>query len=177
MGEDLGDDFGGCEAFDFEFGAEDEAVGEGGGGDALDVVGGDEVAEFEGGVSAGGTEEGLGAAGAGAGQERFGGTGAADDLDDVGDHFVAHADLAEGGLEGDELATGEDGADGSVGEAGFGGVAVELALGEFDLFGAVEIADFDFELEAVFLRFGERVGAFVFDGVLRGEDGELGGSW
>ena len=39
-------------------------------------------------------------------------------------------------------------------------------------FGAARIIDFQFEHEAVHLRLGQRIGAFLFDRVLRGENQE-----
>ena len=89
--------------------------------------------------------------------------------DDVADHFLAHdrrVDQCAGGAQilgpGDALHVVEGrGRDAAVGEAQHRG-----------LVGRVRIADVDLGQEAVELRFGERVGAFVLDRVLRREHQE-----
>jgi len=67
--EDFLDDFGDGDAFDFEFGAEDNAVTDDGFGHCFDIIWGDEVATGDRGIGATGEEEGLGGAGASADED------------------------------------------------------------------------------------------------------------
>ena len=67
----------------------------------------------------------------------------------------------------------DDRLDSAVGEQGLRRILGHRALGEGEFLGAVGGLHGDLEHEPVFLRFRQRVGAFVFDRVLRGEDGEV----
>src|SRR6185369_171402 len=95
------------------------------------------------------------------------------EMDDVVADLVVHVERVDDGAGGEDLVEVDDALD------------VEVGLGESHgvedaaLFREVRIIDHDLEHEAVDLRLGERVGAFLVDGVFRGEheegDGELVG--
>ncbi len=87
----------------------------------------------------------------------------ADEIHDVILHLVVHVDVI------DDLAGVEDlfglyyrGRGWRAGSFGHG-------LENLPLLGARGIADFQFQHEAVDLRFGQRISAFLLDRVLRGE--------
>ena len=88
--------------------------------------------------------------------------GGADEGGDVVDAVVADGDFVDDGLEGEHFIAAEDGR-GCDGVAG-GGHAVDFAFLVFR-----GITDEHLHEEAVQLGFGKGVGAFLFDGVLRGE--------
>ena len=67
---------------------------------------------------------------------------------------------------GEDVAGFDDG--GGGGDVGGAGHEVE----DLAFLGLGGVADFELQHEAVHLGFGERIGAFLFDGVLRGEDEE-----
>ena len=80
--EDFADDFADVHAFDFVFGAEDEAVADDGFGELFYVVRRDEIAAVERGVRAGGEQQGLRGSWACSDEDAFGGAGGADDIDE-----------------------------------------------------------------------------------------------
>ena len=172
--DDVVDDGFGAHAFGFAFEGEDHAVAESGDGDGVDVFLGDVEAAFEEGACASGGEDGLGTAWAGAvadvGLHRirsgcFGGVGIADDADEVVLDLGGDGDLAEGGTHLDDVLAGGDGVD-------FRGFVAGGAVEDFDEVVVGGDLDEELEEEAVELGFRERVGAFVFDGVLGGENEE-----
>lgn len=173
--EDFLDDFGDGDSFDFEFGAEDNAVTDDGFGHCFDIIGGDEVATGDRGIGATGEEEGLGGAGASADEDGVVIAGGADEIDDVGDEFVANGDEIEGVAELSEIIGGDHGEDIAGGEVGFWGMGAEHAVGEGEFAGAIWGGHGDFEHEAIFLGFGEGIRPFIFGGVLGSENSELGG--
>ena len=151
-------------------------MAEDGAGDGGDVLPADDVGAEEGGAGFGSEDQILHGAGAGApadeGLEPFGGVGgagagAADEIDGEGVEVLGDGDAADEVLEGEDAGAVED--VGEFGEAGAGG-----GFGDGDFFIAGGVVDADHEHEAVELGFGEGVGAFLFDGVLGGEDEEGG---
>jgi len=149
-------------------------VAQGGEDDSLDVFDGGVVAAVEEGTGLGAGDEGEDAAWAGTpvdpfidevGDAGLAGAGRADQGPGVADDLVGDGDTLHELLGLDEFFSGEDGLD-----------AAELAggdaAGDFPFFSAGGVSDFDVEKEAVELSFGERIRAFLFEGVLRGEDEE-----
>jgi len=149
-------------------------VAEGGEEDVADVGEGDVIAAFAEGEDFGGEDDGLCAARGGAEADVFSrdlgrigrvGMGVEGEAADVIFDVAGDGDGADEFFHRDDLIGVDDG-DGGWG-LGAGG-AVE------DSEEVVELGGFDgnFEGEAIELGFGERVGAFHFDGVLGGEDEE-----
>ena len=92
----------------------------------------------------------------------FGETAGEDDVGDVVFDFFVHIDFFDD-IAGMENVRGFE--DGVAGVAG-GFVAVDLLVKDLAFFFFLRIADYDFEHETVHLGFGQRVGTFLFDGVL-----------
>ncbi len=164
----------GADAFGFGVEVGEDAVAEGGVGDFADVVGADVVAAVEEGAGFAREDESLAGAGAGAPAyvvfDEFWGVGLveaglADEADGVLDDVVGDWDFADEALEREDIFGGED-----VLEIDFSGGGGEADDVEFFLLAGV--GDEDVEHEAIELGFGERVCAFLFDGVLGGHDEE-----
>ena len=170
MLEDFLDDFGDGDSFDFEFGTEDNAVTDDGFGHCFDIIGGDEVATGDSGIGATGEEERLGGAGASADEDGVVIASGPDEIDDVGDEFVANGDEMEGLAELSEIIGGYHGEDIAGGEVGFWGMGTEHAVGEGEFAGAIWGGHGNFEHEAIFLGFGEGIRPFIFGGVLGSEN-------
>ena len=81
--------------------------------------------------------------------------------------MVGDGDFADGALDLEDLFAGENLSD-------VGALVGGCLAGDLSFFVEGGVADEDFEHEAVLLGFGERVGAFLFDGVLGGEHEEGG---
>jgi len=175
LSENAGHDVLRGDFFGVRFEAGDDAVAEHVGGDAFDIVRGDEAASVQVGVGAGGEGEGDGGARRGSVAEEGNNVGEAvgsgfaggeDDVDDV----VFHASVDEDGVDeftgADDVGRFEDALDVEV----RGGGAHEVEDLSFLLAGGVP--DLEFEHESVELGFGEGVGAFLFEGVLGGENDE-----
>ena len=147
-------------------GGEDDAVGEYGDGEFFDVVGEDVVAAADEGEGAAGAEEAEGGAGGGA----EGGVGVLSGGFGEGDEVFAnqavHIDFLGGFLQGEYLFRGGDGR--QVKD----GVGVFLLGDDADFLVEAGVAEADAHQEAIQLGFGEGEGAFVFDGVLGGDDEE-----
>ena len=88
-----------------------------------------------------------------------------DEVHRVVDHVIGHGNLSHDFLQLDDLLTRQHGT--GVGIPDIGGLAHDL---EFLI--AIGIVDDDFEHEAVLLGLGQRIGAFLLDGVLRGQHEE-----
>ena len=173
--EDAGDDVLGGDLFRIGFEAGDDAVSQDVSRHGFHVVRGDEASSAEVGVGAGceGERDG-GARGCAVAEEgddigeAVGGgfAGGEDDVDDV----IFDPSIDEDGVHefagADDVGGFEDPLDLEVG----GGSAHEVEDLAFLLFGRV--ADFQFEHEAVELRFWECVGPFLFERVLGGEHDE-----
>ena len=140
---------------------------------ALYVIGHEIAAVFQRGYGLRDTHEADGCAGAGAEGERGPFAGAADEGEDVGEQFGFDADGLDFAAGGGEQAGGN----------GFdvGGFQDERALcGEVEfedvaLVGFVGVEDESLQKETIQLGFGEWIGALEVDGVLRSEDGKVGG--
>ncbi len=158
-------------AADGDLWGEGDAVAEDGEGGGFDIAGGDVVAAVEQGVGFGDADEADGATGAGTeadGTVTAGGAGEGNGvLDDAFD-----------GLNGGGFALGgEDVGGGADGLQMIGGKATTTSLGgdgadDVCFLLSVRIIDQDLDEEAVELSLRERVGAFLLDGVLRGEGHE-----
>ena len=136
----------------------------------LDVVGNEEVAALFRGISFGDDEE-IGS-GAWAGAEGDGRplAGAAHDGEEVVKERGLDADGAEFTAGGGEFLRGDGGEFDRFKLRRFAlGV---VALEDGTLVGGTGVVDANLDEEAVELGFGERVGAFEFERVLGGEDGE-----
>jgi len=160
----------------FGFGVEggDEAVAEGRGGEGLNVVDGDVRAALKKGAHFAGEDEHLAGTRAGTPTEhafhilRGGGfirARGADEVEHEIDDVIRHGHFTRELLRGLEVLGGDDGID--VLRIGAGGAGNDVAFVV-----ARGVIHFDKEKEAVFLRFGQGIGAFLLDGVLRGEHEE-----
>lgn len=153
---------------------EDDAVTEHRRGDGGDVVDAQVVAAVHHSVDAPAFDEGLSAAGRAAVADVFLGERMGVTLVGLGSHDevdgeILHVRRDEDGAA--ELAELEDAIDVDLGlDVGF--VTGDGAFDDGGEVGAIGIADEDLHEEAVELRFGERIGAFHFDGVLGGHDEE-----
>ena len=90
-----------------------------------------------------------------------------DDCECVVDDVVGDINLADGTLDLEDLFAGEDLSD-------VGALVGGCLAGDLSFFVEGGVTDEHLEHEAVLLGFGERVGAFLFDGVLGGEYEEGG---
>ena len=68
----------------------------------------------------------------------------------------------------------DHGLDRAAGQRGFRRFLSEGPLRERQFLGAFGRGHRNLEHEAIFLRFGQRIGSFILDGILRGEHGEAG---
>ena len=170
FGEDAGDDLVGGHFLGLGLVGELDAVAEDVGGDLLDVLGRGVGAAAEHGVGAGGEVEPERRARGGAERDERGEVlhaearglaGGEDEVEEVLADLLVAVHRVEGGAEAVEGAGVEDGLDRRFLQAGEArhDLALLLAGGK---------ADDALEHEAVDLRFGERVGALLLDGVLRG---------
>ena len=160
----------------FGFGVEggNEAVAESWRGERFDVVGGDVGAALEEGAHFTSKDEHLAGTRAGTPTEHafdvFTGTvfvwpGGANKFEDEVDDVIRHGNFAGELLGGVEFLGGDDGFD-------FLRLTTGGAGDDFAFVGERGVFDFDEEEEAVFLRLGKGVSAFLLDGVHRGEDKE-----
>ncbi len=168
------DDFVGAHARGFGGEGGEDAVAEDGVGDFLDVFGGDVDAAVEDGAGFSGEDEVDAGAGAGApldeivdkgGGFGFIGAGGADEVAGKGVDVFGDGDAADDFLEFQDGSGVEEAFD--VGFVVGGGLFHDAGF-----FLGRGVADDGHEHEAIELGFGEGVGAFLFDGVLGGEDEE-----
>ena len=89
----------------------------------------------------------------------------ADDIEHEVHDVIGHGDFADDFLQFENLRAAEHGLD--VGDEGARGARDDLPL-----LVAARVADFHEEKETVALRLGQRIGAFLLDGILRREDEE-----
>jgi len=171
--EFLNDGFAGF-IFGFGFVGDGDAMAEDIHADAFDILGGDVAASLEKSVGFGSEGEGDRCAGGCAELDKifdvdlvvFGGSGGADEVDDIILYLVVDVDVVDDFSGCEDVFWSDDGAGG--GEVTGSGHEIE----DLAFFASGGVTDLEFEHEAIDLGFGEGVGAFLFDGVLGGEDEE-----